>query len=94
MGILNKWTPNERAALSRATAKLREKQPEPKQRAGTIHHPDVPGCYYSKVNGCYIINTFIDGLRVTCGTIKEWDKVRACRMQYETENKYKNSITK
>jgi len=94
MEAFKTWTPNEIVALSRATAKLRAKQPAPKQRAGTIHQPDVSGCYYSRVSGCYIINTFIDGQRVTCGTIKEWDKVRACRMQYETENKYKNSITK
>ena len=94
MEAFKTWTPNEIAALSRATAKLRAKQPAPKQRAGTIHQPDVSGCYYSRVSGCYIINTFIDGQRVTCGTIKEWDKDKAYRMQYLTETKHKNRLIK
>ena len=90
MGIFHNWTPNEMAALSRATAKLRAKQPAPKLHPQT----GVRGCYYNTLQAAYLVNTYINGKRVYCGSMKEWNTDKAYRMQYETERKYSNQFAK
>jgi len=90
MSIFHNWTPNEIAAMHRATAKLRAKQPK------LDLHPQtgVRGCYYNTAQGAYLVNTYIDGQRVYCGSMREWDKDKAYRMQYLTETKHKNRLIK
>jgi len=90
MNIFHNWTPREMAALSRATANLRAKQPKPKMHPQT----NVRGCYYNTAQGKYLVNTYINGARVYCGSMMEWDTNAAYRMQYETERKYSNQLAK
>lgn len=90
MSIFHNWTPREKAAMARATAKLRAIQPAPETHPQT----GVRGCYYNTAQGVYLVNAYINGKRVYCGSMKEWDKDKAYRMQYLTENKYKNRLIK
>jgi len=90
MEIFKTWTPREIAALSQATAKLRAKQPKQEQHPQT----NLRGCYYNTAQGNYLVNTYINGQRIYCGSMKEWDRDKAYRMQFLTENKYKNKLIK
>jgi len=85
MSVFHDWTPNEIAAMHRATAKLRAKQPKEKEKPLPT---GVRGCYYNASSGVYLVNTYIKGQRVYCGTLKQWDRDKAYRMQYEVERKY------
>jgi len=88
MSIFYDWTPNEIAAMHRATAKLRARQPK---EAKKPEPTGIKGCYYSTHQGVYLINTYIEGKRVYCGLLHEWDTDKAYRMQYATEQKFKKN---
>ena len=91
MSIFDDWTPNEIAALERATRKLRAEQPEkPKE----YYKPTLKGCHYDSKNERYNIFIYIDGHRLKAGKLERWDEGAALAMQYEAEQKYHEKTNK
>jgi len=88
--ILSDFTPRERQALERATAKLRAKQPIKEK----LHKPNLRGCYYNVAQGKYVINVYIRGQRVYVGTMREWNEKQALQMQHDAEQRLKKILKK
>ena len=86
------WTPREIAALKRGTAKLRAMQPVKQKR--TCKPTGLKGCHYNVRQGCYLIHVYVDGLRLYCGRMREFDMKQALKMQAQAERAYYENINK
>ena len=83
--IFHAWSDKEVAAMHRATSKLRAMQPP---NNPPVTNSNTQGCYYDTRRGSFRVYTRVNGKRVFCGQMREWDKNRAYIMQKEINIKY------